>query len=318
MCRANRQLRVKPGAAKAKAGKPSVFAIDDTVAARPTGLDGRTSERLHRGALEPDARIDLHGMTETVAHRALATFIRGASMRGCRLVLIVTGKGLKPADPHEPFDLELVRRTARCVALDDAALAGRTRSRGLCGRYPPGPSPSWRRRRALCLSAQERTAMKQHFGGIEIETRGPGLYDVTAQTRGFVRASAITDGLLTCLMQHTSASLLIQENADPDVLADLESFMQPSGLARSKPLSPHHRRAGRYAGAYPRGADRGVALDSRARRLRRCLGPGRDCICSSIATARTSARSRCISSANNQIRFASAASAFEAYSGRAP
>ncbi len=39
-------------------------------------------------------------MTEAVAHRALATFIRGAAARGCRLVLIVTGKGLKAADPR--------------------------------------------------------------------------------------------------------------------------------------------------------------------------------------------------------------------------
>ncbi len=78
--------------------------------AGPTGVDGRTSERLQRGEREPEARIDLHGMTETVAHRALATFVRGASARGCRLVLIVTGKGLKAADPDEPFDLELVQR----------------------------------------------------------------------------------------------------------------------------------------------------------------------------------------------------------------
>ena len=52
----------------------------------------------------PDARLDLHGMTENAAHRALATFLRGAQARGLRLLLVVTGKG-KPASPDEPFDM---------------------------------------------------------------------------------------------------------------------------------------------------------------------------------------------------------------------
>ncbi len=104
--------RVKPGAAKArlKAQAAAIPAAAPSILARPTGVDGRTSGRLHRGALEPDARLDLHGMTEQTAHHALASFVHGAAARGYRLVLIVTGKGLKPADPHEPFDLELVQR----------------------------------------------------------------------------------------------------------------------------------------------------------------------------------------------------------------
>ena len=68
--------------------------------------------------------------------------------------------------------------------------------------------------------------MKQHFETLEIETRGPGLYDFTGEAAGAVRESRIENGLLTCFVQHTSASLLIQENADPDVLADLENFMR--------------------------------------------------------------------------------------------
>lgn len=68
--------------------------------------------------------------------------------------------------------------------------------------------------------------MKQHFGNIDVQTHGPGLYDVTAEARRFVRDAKIGEGLLTCFVQHTSASLLIQENADPDVLADLENFMR--------------------------------------------------------------------------------------------
>jgi DNA-nicking Smr family endonuclease len=78
---------------------------------RPTGIDGRTAERLRKGAIEPDAKLDLHGLTEEAAHRALATFLRSALAGGARLVLVVTGKGLKASAPDEPFDLELDRRT---------------------------------------------------------------------------------------------------------------------------------------------------------------------------------------------------------------
>lgn len=68
--------------------------------------------------------------------------------------------------------------------------------------------------------------MKQEFGNIAISTAGPGLYDVTEKACGFVRGSGIVDGLLTCFVRHTSASLVVQENADPDVLADLETFLR--------------------------------------------------------------------------------------------
>ena len=68
--------------------------------------------------------------------------------------------------------------------------------------------------------------MKQRTESVTIQTRGPGLYAFTDGAERFVRTTAITDGLLTCFIQHTSASLLIQENADPDVLTDLENFMR--------------------------------------------------------------------------------------------
>jgi len=68
--------------------------------------------------------------------------------------------------------------------------------------------------------------MKQHFETLTFKTKGPGLYDVTGDVRVFVRSAKVTDGLLTCFMRHTSASLLIQENADPNVLTDLENFMR--------------------------------------------------------------------------------------------
>ena len=73
----------------------------------PTGLDGRTAERLRKGLLEPEARLDLHGLTETNAHRALVTFVKGAHARGLRLVLVVTGKGANVDVSGEPFSMGL-------------------------------------------------------------------------------------------------------------------------------------------------------------------------------------------------------------------
>jgi DNA-nicking Smr family endonuclease len=71
-----------------------------------TGLDGRTDERLRKGTLDPDARIDLHGLTESGAHNTLLLFLRGAQARGCKLALVVTGKGAR-VDPGAPFDMQL-------------------------------------------------------------------------------------------------------------------------------------------------------------------------------------------------------------------
>lgn len=59
---------------------------------------------------------------------------------------------------------------------------------------------------------------------IEISTRGQGLYEVTDAVQSFVRSSGQEDGLLTIFVRHTSCSLLIQENADPDVQKDLKTF----------------------------------------------------------------------------------------------
>jgi DNA-nicking Smr family endonuclease len=59
----------------------------------PSGINGATEDRLRRGSLEPDAKLDLHGMTEAAAYRALSSFLMGARQRGNRLILVVTGKG---------------------------------------------------------------------------------------------------------------------------------------------------------------------------------------------------------------------------------
>jgi DNA-nicking Smr family endonuclease len=73
------------------------------------GINGNTADRLSRGGIEPQARLDLHGMTERSAHGALATFIRSAWSRGLRLVIVVTGKSRAPA-PDEPFSMNDDRR----------------------------------------------------------------------------------------------------------------------------------------------------------------------------------------------------------------
>jgi len=64
-----------------------------------------------------------------------------------------------------------------------------------------------------------------HQETLEIRTRGAGLFNITAEVSALVAKSAIRVGLCTVFVQHTSASLVIQENADPAVLRDLERFL---------------------------------------------------------------------------------------------
>lgn len=66
--------------------------------------------------------------------------------------------------------------------------------------------------------------MRQTTHTLTLPTTGKGLYECTPAVAAWVRGSGIETGLLTLFVQHTSASLLIQENADPDVQADLEDF----------------------------------------------------------------------------------------------
>jgi len=63
--------------------------------------------------------------------------------------------------------------------------------------------------------------MTQVTHRLEVLTRGKGLYEISSQIRKWVSQAGIQTGLLTVFIQHTSASLTIQENADPDVVLDL-------------------------------------------------------------------------------------------------
>ena len=68
--------------------------------------------------------------------------------------------------------------------------------------------------------------MKQIFDEVVINTKGSGLYDFTDQTYHFVKKNKLINGILNINILHTSASLIIQENADPDVLYDLNNFFK--------------------------------------------------------------------------------------------
>ena len=64
-------------------------------------------------------------------------------------------------------------------------------------------------------------AARQALGRLMVETAGPGLVEITAEVARWLAGTGIRDGLLTAFCRHTSASLTIQENADPDVQSDL-------------------------------------------------------------------------------------------------
>ena len=66
--------------------------------------------------------------------------------------------------------------------------------------------------------------MKQEEFKFSFSTKGRGLYSIQKEVEDWIRCQSIQSGLLTVFIPHTSASLLIQENADPDVLKDLDRF----------------------------------------------------------------------------------------------
>tara|TARA_B100001057_G_scaffold356949_1_gene358945 strand:+ start:649 stop:1068 length:420 start_codon:yes stop_codon:yes gene_type:complete len=66
--------------------------------------------------------------------------------------------------------------------------------------------------------------MKQEFLNFQINTNGQKLYDFTDETIKWIRVNKFKDGILNLNIQHTSASLIIQENADPDVQSDILNY----------------------------------------------------------------------------------------------
>jgi len=80
--------------------------------------------------------------------------------------------------------------------------------------------------------------MRQAAEALRIQTRGQGLVDITADVIAWCDRQAIETGLLTLFCRHTSASLVIQENASPAVQADLEKYF--AGLAPEDPSRYAH------------------------------------------------------------------------------
>ena len=66
--------------------------------------------------------------------------------------------------------------------------------------------------------------MKQEFLNFQINTNGQKLYDFTDETIKWIKVNKFKDGILNLNIQHTSASLIVQENADPDVQSDLLNY----------------------------------------------------------------------------------------------
>lgn len=81
-----------------------------------------------------------------------------------------------------------------------------------------------------------------HAATITVPTNGIGLYEITAELARAVRDSGVTDGLAVLYIRHTSASLLIQENADPAVQRDIVAFMER--LVPEDPVLYTHREEG--------------------------------------------------------------------------
>lgn len=87
------QPRNDPGTRAVKAAAPNRMPTPVPAAKPNPGLDRRTAERLRKGEIPIERRIDLHGMTQDDAHAALDRFIRQAWSGGKRMLLVITGKG---------------------------------------------------------------------------------------------------------------------------------------------------------------------------------------------------------------------------------
>ncbi|MBZ4022084.1 DNA mismatch repair protein MutS [Rhodobacter sp. TJ_12] len=72
--------------------------LSEQLQRQPVTMDRKTHRNMTRGKLEPEAKIDLHGMTMAQAHPELVRFVMRARDRGCRLVLVITGKGKRGPD----------------------------------------------------------------------------------------------------------------------------------------------------------------------------------------------------------------------------
>jgi secondary thiamine-phosphate synthase enzyme len=78
----------------------------------------------------------------------------------------------------------------------------------------------------LYINRRLGDSMRQSMDTLTVKTRGTGLVEITTEVARVLAASGVLDGLVTVYCRHTSASLVIQENADPDVQRDLQAFFR--------------------------------------------------------------------------------------------
>ncbi len=106
---------------------------------------------------------------------------------------------------------------------------------------------------------------------VDVRTAGQGLFEITSTVQGVVEASGIAEGLCTVFVQHTSASLVIQENADPSARRDLERFLArlvPEGDA----LYTHTAEGADDMPAHVKSALTATSLSVPVQESRLCLG----------------------------------------------
>ncbi|MBC7479051.1 MAG: Smr/MutS family protein [Pseudorhodobacter sp.] len=101
--------------------------LSESLEKAPILMDAKAHARMTRGKLQPEARIDLHGMTLAEAHPELIRFILNAHAAGCRLVLVITGKGkIKPDNGPIPQRMGVLRHQVplwlRQIPLSNAVL----------------------------------------------------------------------------------------------------------------------------------------------------------------------------------------------------
>jgi secondary thiamine-phosphate synthase enzyme len=115
-------------------------------------------------------------------------------------------------------------------------MVGQRRDAGATGRK------HWAQRVPFDLHSLNNAMLEQHLSTLTVQSPGRGLVEITAEVRATLALSGIRDGLLTLFLRHTSASLVIQENADPDVRADLDRFF--ARLVRDGDALFQHRTEG--------------------------------------------------------------------------
>jgi secondary thiamine-phosphate synthase enzyme len=113
--------------------------------------------------------------------------------------------------------------------------------------------------------------LRQSHTTLAIDTPGRGLVEVTRAVAGWAASTGIDEGLLTIFIRHTSASLLVQENADPDVRGDLDRFFARL-VADGDPLFRHRDEGADDMPAHVRAALTAVQLSVPLARGRLALG----------------------------------------------